>query len=211
MVSISKERLDGNQPDAVREALKYLRSGGLGEVIGITSFSLEFGHPKIQSDTAMAMALCLLAQDALDAANTEPVAVKPLDWREVTSPREDGPPEPTGDFDAISPIGTYYIEMYFGSDSYGWEASLNGEPVADKDNPEDAKAAAQVDYEARIRSALTHPAPAVREGWKPTHWALYSVSGSHIGLWQDETWVERLQAQYPGSTILPLATAPEAK
>ena len=71
MTTLTKERSTDNLPDGVRSSLEYLRTGGLGEVIGFTSMALEMGEPKVQSDTDMAMALCLLAADALDAAEIE--------------------------------------------------------------------------------------------------------------------------------------------
>lgn len=63
---IDKLRQD-NLPQSVRDALEYLKTGGLGEVIGFTSIALNDGSPKVQSDTDMAMALCLLASDGLDS------------------------------------------------------------------------------------------------------------------------------------------------
>ena len=109
----------------------------------------------IRSDV---MAIRDSALAALDA-ETE-VKVRELEWEEVTAARSDADPhrEHTGDYEAVSPIGVYYIEQYFGSDSYGWRVTLHGsDDVADKDDPEDAKAAAQADYERRIRSALVPP------------------------------------------------------
>lgn len=49
----------------IKDAQKYLETGGLGEVIGFTSVALEAGKPKVQMDTDMAMALCLLADETL--------------------------------------------------------------------------------------------------------------------------------------------------
>ena len=102
------------------------------------------------------------------------VRVKPLVWEEITQARSDEDPtrEPSGDYEAVTPVGTYYIEMYFGTNSYGWDVSFNGDHVADRDDPDDAKAAAQADYERRILSAL-EPTPstdAVRRQareWQP--------------------------------------------
>lgn len=51
----------------VEEATKYLADGGLGEVIGLTHSAKELQSPKVQMDTDMAMALCLLADEALKA------------------------------------------------------------------------------------------------------------------------------------------------
>ncbi len=48
---------------AIAEARQYLETGGLGEVIGLTSVALDAEFPKVQSDTAMAMALCFMAAD----------------------------------------------------------------------------------------------------------------------------------------------------
>lgn len=49
----------------IEEAKRYLETGGLGEVIGLTSVAMEAGSPKVQMDSDMAMALCLLADEAL--------------------------------------------------------------------------------------------------------------------------------------------------
>lgn len=54
-------------PEHLQEAYEYLSTGGLGEVIGFTSAALDAGMPKVQSDTDMAMVLCLLAGEALNA------------------------------------------------------------------------------------------------------------------------------------------------
>lgn len=49
----------------IKAATEYLETGGLGEVIGFTSLALELDQPKVQMDTDMAMALCLLADETL--------------------------------------------------------------------------------------------------------------------------------------------------
>lgn len=49
----------------VEQATKYLETGGLGEVIGFTDIALRGDQPKVQMDTDMAMALCILAAEAL--------------------------------------------------------------------------------------------------------------------------------------------------
>ncbi len=84
------------------------------------------------------------------------VAVKPLEWRAIERARSDEDPrtEETGDHEATSPFGEYYIECGFGSDSYVWSVSFCGDFLTDKDDPEAAKSAAQSDFETRIRSAL---------------------------------------------------------
>lgn len=49
----------------IEEARKYLETGGLGEVIGLTDLAIQMGQPKVQMDSDMAMALCNLAAEAL--------------------------------------------------------------------------------------------------------------------------------------------------
>lgn len=51
--------------NSVEEATTYLETGGLGEVIGFTSMAMQSGQPKVQMDSDMAMALCLLADEAM--------------------------------------------------------------------------------------------------------------------------------------------------
>jgi hypothetical protein len=50
----------------VEFAGRYLETGGLGEVIGFTDMALQSDQPKVQMDTDMAMALCILASEALN-------------------------------------------------------------------------------------------------------------------------------------------------
>lgn len=54
----------------VEGASDYLATGGLGEVIGLTSIAMQMGQPKVQMDADMAMALCLLADEALKFRQT---------------------------------------------------------------------------------------------------------------------------------------------
>lgn len=49
----------------IEGAKKYLETGGLGEVIGLTSIAIEMKQPKVQMDADMAMALCLLADETI--------------------------------------------------------------------------------------------------------------------------------------------------
>lgn len=53
------------QQASVDEATKYLANGGLGEVIGLTHIAMQSQQPKVQMDTDMAMALCILADETL--------------------------------------------------------------------------------------------------------------------------------------------------
>lgn len=49
----------------VAGATKYLETGGLGEVIGLTQMAIDMNQPKVQLSADMAMALCLLADETL--------------------------------------------------------------------------------------------------------------------------------------------------
>lgn len=55
----------GKMTTKIDEATNYLETGGLGEVIGLTDLAMRNGQPKVQMDADMAMALCLLASEAL--------------------------------------------------------------------------------------------------------------------------------------------------
>ena len=87
--------------------------------------------------------------------------VKALEWNEITAARSDEDPshEPTGDYEAVTGIGIYYVECGFGTDSYVFSACLNGDHISSHDDPDEAKAAAQADFERRVLSCLsTHTA-----------------------------------------------------
>lgn len=83
--------------------------------------------------------------------------VKPLEWRAIEVARTDADPmtEPTGDYEAQSQVGAYSIEMYFGTDSYGWAVyDRDDNCIGDCDTPEGAMKAAQDHFNALILSAL---------------------------------------------------------
>jgi hypothetical protein len=61
------KRANDNLPHDVAESLAYLRTGGLGEVIGMADMARRSGMAKVQMDSAMAVALGILASDALPA------------------------------------------------------------------------------------------------------------------------------------------------
>jgi hypothetical protein len=52
-----------NLPKDVADAVEYLRTGGLGEVLIGADISMKSGFPTVQMDSAMAVALCLLASE----------------------------------------------------------------------------------------------------------------------------------------------------
>lgn len=94
-------------------------------------------------------------EDELDslrrlASSDSGVKVKPLVWRDH---RPDSFPEPA--WSAQTSFGFYNIEEVSASDSPAYVVRLHAHHfVADKDSLDEAKAAAQADYEARIKSAL---------------------------------------------------------
>ena len=63
MINVKNEETK-NEIDA---AIDYLSDGGLGEVFGLTYAAMEIGHPKVMSDTSMALALCILADEEIKA------------------------------------------------------------------------------------------------------------------------------------------------
>lgn len=84
------------------------------------------------------------------ASSDSGVKVKPLVWRDH---RPDSFPEPA--LSAQTSFGFYNIEEVSASDSPAYVVRLHAHHfVADKDSLDEAKAAAQADYEARIKSAL---------------------------------------------------------
>lgn len=88
----------------------------------------------------------------------EPVAVKQMEWY------PDPGAFPYNTWGAQSSFGRFTIEEVSASDSPAYEARYTPHHlIAIKDSLEDAKAAAQADYEYRIRSALTGSAPRAKE------------------------------------------------
>ena len=84
------------------------------------------------------------------ASSDSGVKVKPLVWRDH---RPDSFPEPA--WSAQTSFGLYNIEEVSASDSPAYLVRLHAHHfVADKDSLDEAKAAAQRDYEVRILSAL---------------------------------------------------------
>jgi len=78
-------------------------------------------------------------------------AVRPLVWGETF----DGDGSQTG-WEADSGFGSWYgISLYFGGDSYGWQVQHNCEVIADRDDPDQAKADAQAHFEKAVLAALS--------------------------------------------------------
>jgi len=90
-----------------------------------------------------------------------PVLVKPLVWEAVEQDRGDGSSDLTGDWIAETSFGCYSIVCGFGTDSYTWDLYYGEmDCISTHDDPDNAKAAAQADYEARFLAALdASPAP----------------------------------------------------
>ena len=80
------------------------------------------------------------------------VRVRPLEWKPVLNPREDGPAEETGDWEASCIVGSYHVYLF--EDHYEVTRE-DGEFVEYwNGDADEAKAAAQQDYATRILSAL---------------------------------------------------------
>lgn len=56
---------DTNSGEGIEDAKNYLRTGGLGEVMGLATMAIRMKQPKIQMDTDMAIALCIFADRAI--------------------------------------------------------------------------------------------------------------------------------------------------
>jgi len=87
-----------------------------------------------------------------DMIDSKAVA-RPLDWQETFVDRGDGSQEPSG-WEADSGFGWYSIQMYFGSDSYGWQVMFDCDVIADRDDPDGAKSDAQANFEEKVRACL---------------------------------------------------------
>lgn len=105
------------------------------------------------------IAVCeeLLARRALEPQEGRETQVKALDWTQLTSPREDGPPEPIAEWEASSVVGIYIIE----DDGNEWWLKLatieDVHQIGRSSDPETLRPVAQADYEDRIRSCLASP------------------------------------------------------
>jgi len=132
-----------------------------------------------------------MARAALSAGNAEPVAwaVKPLIWSDIETDRGDGSHEPTGDYEAETPFTVYSVNMGFASDSYIWDVYTGeADHIGCYDDPETAKAAAQQDYDRRIRSALEPVKASPERVQHKKRGSTYEVIGT--GKMQTGWWVE---------------------
>lgn len=50
----------------IDDCLAYLKTGGLGEVIGFTQLYADMGHEKVQNDTDLTLAILELAAIGLE-------------------------------------------------------------------------------------------------------------------------------------------------
>lgn len=144
----TREPMGTNLLDAVQATamVRYMLNGGDGPSL----------QPAIDRLIEIEKTTGVAPMAASPSSPASGARVKALEWSEVTSPRLDGPPEPTGDWEGSGVTGIYsayvidgYFEVTRPDDSYV-EQYLAG--------VDEAKAAAQSDYEALIRSALgEHP------------------------------------------------------
>ena len=104
--------------------------------------------------------------DCLDCDSTEtPLYAHPpaessrvseLVWEPVEQTRSDADPstEITG-WEAETPFGTFYrIDMYFGSDAYGFSVCYDNDGIGDADSVDAARHVAQTDFTNRINSVI---------------------------------------------------------
>lgn len=54
-----------SQKEKIEENIRYLEDGGMGEVTGLAMMSKDLGQAKVQMDTDMALALCVLAGESV--------------------------------------------------------------------------------------------------------------------------------------------------
>ncbi len=82
-------------------------------------------------------------------------SVRGLDWQETFVARGDGSHDLRG-WESDNGFGSYYsIEQYFASDSYGFSVTFDYISLGTFEGGDQAKAAAQADFERRINSALS--------------------------------------------------------
>lgn len=134
--------------------------------------------------------------DAIRAAQAKPaadaVAVKGLEWITFCSA--------SGNCDAKTPFGKYVIQ----SEADGWCLFNEDDASSVHSTLDAAKAAAQADYEARIRSALI--SPVAPEGSEPVAWRGV-VDGRTAFLCRTDDEIKRLASDY-NAIIEPLYAAP---
>lgn len=131
-----------------------------------------FAHGEVMCDDCADMAdipsearHALASPSARSTPGTGEANVKPMEWRDH---RPDSFPEPA--WSAQTPFGFYNIEEVSASDSPAYVVKLHAHHfIADKDSLDEAKAAAQKDYETRIRSAIVSP-PSLREDVTEARW-----------------------------------------
>lgn len=93
------------------------------------------------------------------APNGQAVAVKALEWRGSEGVWHKADAEFGGHYRITQYVG---MQKPFKLETHGW---WSGSPCGHYELLDEAKAAAQADYERRILSALTHPAPQ-QQGWQ---------------------------------------------
>lgn len=137
----------------------------------------KIGVPDDQSYTPdMAQQILASAIDGRNAAEAklaggETVKVKPLEWTDSGSV-PDGPWSETylrqarGHHNLGRYAGSYTVQEMEAGGKWGWWNTWTSdrEPEGIEDTIDEAKAAAQTDFERRILSALIHPAPAHEDG-----------------------------------------------
>jgi hypothetical protein len=155
-----------------------------------------YQHTRLGMEEAHDFALSALLAAArarsatsLQKAQTSPAAipetaVKPLEWEARA----------LGQF-ADTPFGAYWVSH---NGFTSWWARFNGNSLGLPrfDTEDEAKAAAQSDYEARIRSALTHPdLPDTREG------TIREIAAERARQVSEEGWTVEHDDQHTGEEL----------
>lgn len=116
---------------------------------------LNRGYPGLGSDEGLSYILRHAIKYYLATAQS-PIVVKPLEWREITSPREAGPAEPTGDIEALDHMGDYSVSFDADEEMIEtpWVAYSPMENLGHFGTPEEARSACDQWRSAAIISSL---------------------------------------------------------
>ena len=102
--------------------------------------------------------------DALPGGMAVCAPLRALEWFETFRDRGDGYSELSG-YEAQSFGDFWYsIRQHYGTDSCGWSVHFDCETIADHDDPDKAKTAAQADFEARVLGCFALPAVPAKKG-----------------------------------------------
>lgn len=123
----------------------------LAKALGLAQWRPHDGSETWDGDVSATLWGLLYDAKIIDPeTNKRFIQIKELVWHECMVDRGDGHSEPTGEWEALSPFGEYYIFMRDGSDSPYWIVSRNDNQSVYCESPDLAKAAAQDDFRKRV-------------------------------------------------------------